>query len=155
MKSADLKFVEAYRAAHAIQAHALRLVLEEAGIRVIIENEALQGAIGDVPCGWSSAPRLMVDESQLAAARALINQTDHSERANLELKPHETAIAMTAAFFGIAGIAGAALTPSEIAEPEPIETTHCLSCNEIMDEAEATCPKCGWSYEPDDSVEPL
>lgn len=154
MKSADLKFVEAYRASHPIQAHALRFALEEAGIRVIIENEALQGAIGDVPCGWSSAPRLMVDESQLAAARALISQTDHSERANLVLKPQETAIAMTAALFGIPGITVAALTSGEIAELEPIETTHCLACDEIMDEAEATCPKCGWSYEPDDSPEP-
>lgn len=83
MPTAALKFVEAYRAAHPIQAHALRLALEEAGIQVIIENEALQGAIGDVPPGWSSAPRLMVEESQLTAARDVIRQIDH----DTQIKP--------------------------------------------------------------------
>lgn len=149
--TADLRFVEAYRAAHPIQAHALRLALEAAGIPVVIENEALQGAIGDVPPGWSSAPRLMVDESQLAAARAVISQTDHSERANLRLKSHETAIAMGAASLGILNVA---LAPDGTAEPESIETTRCLSCDAIMAESETACPKCGWSYEPVDSAEP-
>lgn len=151
MPTADLKYVEAYRAAHPIQAHALRMALEEAGIRVIIENEALQGAIGDVPAGWSSAPKLMVEESQLSAARAIISQTDHSERANLGLKPHETAIAMGAASLGILGVA---LAPDGIAEPESIETTRCLACGTIMAESETACPKCGWSYQSDDSAEP-
>lgn len=150
MPTANLKFVEAYRAAHPIQAHALRMALEEAGIRVIIENEALQGAIGDVPPGWSSAPRLMVEESQLATARAIINQTDHSERANLELKPHETAIAMTAAFFGMAGVA---LAPGAIAESEQVETTRCLACGTIMLETETKCAQCGWSYDTSPSAE--
>ncbi len=155
MPTANLKFVEAYRAAHPIQAHALRLALEEAGIRVIIENESLQGAIGDVPPGWSSAPRLMVEESQLATARAIIGQTDHSERDLLGMKPHETAITMTAASLGLVGIALAALSPDAIAAPEPIETTRCLACDAIMADSEVTCPKCGWSYESADSADPL
>lgn len=150
MPLVNLKFVEAYRAAHPIQAHALRMALEEAGIRVIIENEALQGAIGDVPAGWSSAPKLMVEESQLAAARTIISQTDHSERANLGLKPHETAIALGAASFGILGVA---LAPDGIEEPESPETTRCLACDAIMTESEATCPNCGWTYESDSATE--
>ena len=152
MPTADLKFVEAYRASHSIQAHALRMALEEAGIRVVIENEALQGAIGEAPFGWSSAPRLMVEESQLAAARAIIGQTDHSETTNLGLKPSETAVAMTAASLGLLGMFGAVLTPDGIAEPEPIEITRFLTCDAIMSESETACPKCGWSYEPDDSA---
>lgn len=146
MPTADLKFVEAYRAAHPIQAHALRLALEEAGLRVFIDNESLQGAIGDVPVGWPSAPRLMVEESKLAAARAIISQTDHSERANLRLKPHETAIAMGTASLGMLGVA---LAPNGIEEPELTEATRCLACDANMAEAETTCSKCGWSYESD------
>lgn len=151
MPTADLKFVEAYRAAHPIQAHALRLALEEAGIRVVIENEALQGAIGDVPPGWSSAPRLMVEDSNLATARAIIGQTDHSERANRGLKPHETASAMGAASLGILGVA---IAPDGFAEPASTETIRCLACDAIMAESETACPKCGWSYESAASAEP-
>ncbi len=155
MPTADLKFVEAYRASHSIQAHALRMALEEAGIRVIIENEALQGAIGEAPFGWSSAPRLMVEESQLTAARAIIGQTDHGETTNIGLKPSETAVAMTAASLGWPGMFGAVLTPDGIAEPELIESTRCLACDAIMADSEVTCPKCGWSYESADSADPL
>ena len=152
MPIADLKFVEAYRAAHPIQAHALRLALAEAGIQVVIENEALQGAIGDVPAGWSSAPRLMVEESQLAAARAIIGQTDHSESSKLELTPREIATALTAGFLGIAGYL---LLPGAIAESGQIETTRCLACDATMPESDAACPHCGWTYQSDDSAEPL
>lgn len=149
MPTTDLKFVEAYRAAHPVQAHALRLALEDSGLRVFIDNESLQGAIGDVPAGWSSAPRLMVEESQLATAREIISQTDHSERANLKLKPQETAIAMGAATLGWLGVA---LTPDGIAVPESTETTCCLACDAIMAESETACPKCGWSYQSDAST---
>ena len=151
MPVSEIKFVEAYRASHPLQAHALRFALEEAGIRVVIENEALQDAIGDLPGGWSSAPRLMVEESQRAAAREIISQTDRSETANLELTPRETAIAMSAAFFGLVGVA---LASSPFAEPEAVETTRCLACDAIMAEAESTCSKCGWSYAKTDGLEP-
>ncbi len=145
-----LNLVEAYRAAHPAQAHALRFALEDAGIRAVIQNEALQDAIGDIPGGWSSAPRIMVEESQFAAAQEIIRQTDHSETTTSGLKPSETAIALTGAFFGIAG---AALAPGTIAEPEPVETTRCLGCDAIMAEAESTCPNCGWSYAISDRLE--
>lgn len=142
-----LNLVEAYRAAHPAQAHALRFALEDAGIRAVIQNEALQDAIGDIPGGWSSAPRIMVEESQLAAAREVIRQTDHRETTTSGLTPSETA---TAAFFGIAG---AELAPGTIAEPESVETTRCLACDAIMAEAESTCPNCGWSYAKSDGLE--
>ena len=109
MPTANLKFVEAYRAAHPIQAHALRM--------------ALQGAIGDVPPGWSSAPRLLVEESQLSAAREIIGRADHGK--SFDLRRTQS------------------------------EPTRCLACDAIMAEAETACPKCGWSYEPDDSAKPL
>ena len=152
MPTADFKFVEAYRAAHPVQAHALRLALEEAGIQVFIENEALQGAIGEAPFGWSSAPRLMVDESQLAAARAIIQQTDHSERADVRLTSGETAVALLA---GTLGMAGVVLVPTVSGSSEQIESTACLSCGTVMAESESTCPTCGWSYSTTEGLEPV
>lgn len=140
-----LNLVEAYRASHPAQAHALRFALEEAGIRVVIQNEALQDAIGDIPGGWSSAPRIMVEESQLAAARAII---EHHERQSAGLKAHEAAIAMSAATLGIAGVA---LAPGAAAESKQVEAARCLACNAVMAESENTCPACGWSYETDDT----
>ena len=48
----ELKFVEAYRAHNPVQAHAIRFALEEAGLRVLIENESLQDGLGEIPGGW-------------------------------------------------------------------------------------------------------
>ncbi len=79
MSLADLNFVEAYRASNAIQAHAFRFALERAGLKVMVENESLQDAVGEIPGGWSSSPRLMVEASQLAAAREIISRSDQSQ----------------------------------------------------------------------------
>jgi membrane protease YdiL (CAAX protease family) len=71
---ADPKFVEIYRARNLPEAHSIRIALEESGIRVQIEGELLQGAVGDLPLGWVTAPRILVEESQIAAARRVIEQ---------------------------------------------------------------------------------
>ncbi len=122
MPLAELKFVEVYRASNLPQAHAIRIALEDAGLRVLIENESLQDGAGEIPVYWPSAPRLMVEESQLVTAREIIGRADHGKS------------------FGLSRT-----------QSEPVR---CLACDAIMAEAEATCPKCGWSYEPDDSAEP-
>ena len=60
MPTANLKFVEAYRAAHAIQAHALRLALEEAGIRPWARSASLGRKKG--PSRFcESGPKSVVD----------------------------------------------------------------------------------------------
>src|SRR6266702_1053881 len=63
------KFVEIYRARNLPEAHSIRIALEESGIRVQIEGELLQGGVGDLPPGWATAPRILVEESQIAEAR--------------------------------------------------------------------------------------
>lgn len=138
MPVTESKFVEAYRARHQVQAHAIRLALEDAGIRVVIENEALQDGIGDIPCGWSSSPRLLVEESQLAAAREFISRTDHSASADLSLTFAEAA-GIPLACLGI-GL-------GELPDSGLAETTRCLACGTIMSETETVCPSCGWTYE--------
>ena len=123
MPVSEIKFVEAYRAANSPQAHAIRFALEDAGLRVLIENESLQDGIGEIPYGWPAAPRIRVEESQLAAAREFIGRIDHGSTSALNLTRSETA--------------------------------RCLACDAIMTEAETACPKCGWSYEPGGSAEPV
>jgi membrane protease YdiL (CAAX protease family)/rubrerythrin len=76
MEFADPKFVEVYRARNLPEAHSIRIALEESGIRVRIEGELLQGGVGDLPPGWTTAPRILVEESQIAAARQIIEKAE-------------------------------------------------------------------------------
>ena len=79
MASTEPKFVEVYRARNLPQAHAIRIALEDAGIAVQLEGELLQGAVGDLPIGWATAPRILVEESQVRAAREIIETADAQE----------------------------------------------------------------------------
>jgi hypothetical protein len=68
--------VEVYRAKDAPAAHLLKSALEEAGISAIIEGELLQGALGEVPVGWSSSPRVLVNSGDAPGAREIIRQKE-------------------------------------------------------------------------------
>ena len=81
METADPDFVEVYRARNLPEAHMMRMALEESGIRVQIEGELLQGAVGELPIGWVTAPRILVEESQIAAARQIIEALEIQGRA--------------------------------------------------------------------------
>jgi ribosomal protein L40E len=76
MALVDPKFVEVYRARNLPEAHLMRMALEESGIRVRIEGELLQGAVGELPIGWVTAPRILVEESQIAEARQIIEKLE-------------------------------------------------------------------------------
>lgn len=79
MDVADPKFVEVYRARNLPEAHAVRIMLEEAGFRVQLDGELLQGVLGELPLGWVTAPRILVEESQVTAAREIIRRVDVPE----------------------------------------------------------------------------
>jgi membrane protease YdiL (CAAX protease family) len=68
----DDSFVEVYRARGLPEAYTLRLLLEEHGITVCVDNELLQGAVGELPMGWITAPRILVKPSDEAAARVIV-----------------------------------------------------------------------------------
>ncbi len=63
-----------YTAATPQEAYLLRDALAEAGIRALVSNESLQAAAGDVPLGWTIAPRLLVAPEDAADARRLAEQ---------------------------------------------------------------------------------
>src|SRR5205807_1000536 len=70
----DSELVEVYRARGLPEAHALRLHLEQSGVGVHIDNELLQGAVGELPMGWATAPRIMVRRADEPSARALVEE---------------------------------------------------------------------------------
>ena len=72
------RLVEVYRAKDSTQAHLFKSALEEAGIRVIVEGDLLQGALGEIPVGWSTAPQLKVEEPDAAKAREILEQLEHT-----------------------------------------------------------------------------
>jgi hypothetical protein len=123
MKSADPNFVEAYRARNAPEAHLMANALEEAGIQVQIEGELLQGGVGDLPPGWPTAPRVLVEESQLPAAQRLIDQLEAERKPKADDEDQDED------------------------QDDEYAQTRCLACGAIMEEGETKCPSCGWSYQ--------
>lgn len=89
MASLDPKYVEVYRARNLPEAHSIRLALEESGIRVQIEGELLQGAVGELPPGWMTVPRLLVKKSQLLAAQKVIEQHSQMQKESRGDEPEE------------------------------------------------------------------
>ena len=65
----DRLHTDIYVAANAQQAHLLRGMLAERGIEAFVENEPLQGASGQVPLGWTVAPRVVVAHKDAKKAR--------------------------------------------------------------------------------------
>jgi len=70
--SGDL--VEIYRARDLPEAHALRIDLEREGISAHVDNEILQGAVGELAAGWTTAPRVLVGPADGVAARAVLEE---------------------------------------------------------------------------------
>ena len=117
MNTREPKLIEVYRAFSVAEAHMLRAALDEAGVEGFIDGELLQGAVGELAFGWSTAPRVMVSEKQLTAAREVIEHI----KARKELTERQTA-------------------------RESGEALHCLACGNPMDESQTKCGNCGWSY---------
>src|SRR5262245_49993653 len=64
--------VELFRARGLPEAQSLVFLLGEAGIAARIDNEMLQGVVGEVPAGWMTAPRVLVLERELDAANRIL-----------------------------------------------------------------------------------
>ncbi|MCH7726608.1 MAG: DUF2007 domain-containing protein [Planctomycetes bacterium] len=71
-----MKQIVVYTAASAQQAHLLKNILEEMGIVAHVTNDALQGAVGELPLGWAGAPRVVVAETDNEQARKVAIEFD-------------------------------------------------------------------------------
>jgi hypothetical protein len=80
----DSRLVEVYAARNGIEAHFLRGLLEEEGIAVRVVGEGLAFAIGDLPMGLPTAPRLWVFEDDSARARELILEWEQSRHTSAD-----------------------------------------------------------------------
>jgi hypothetical protein len=74
--SGNLKVVYAARTVQ--EAHLLKNVLEEEGIRAIVTNAALEGGAGVDILGWPTLARVAVNEENAAAAREIAMDFDRS-----------------------------------------------------------------------------
>jgi hypothetical protein len=66
--------VVVYSAANRAQAYLLMDWLREQGIDAQVVNDSLEAAGGELPLGWTSAPKLVTPDSQAAKARHLLTQ---------------------------------------------------------------------------------
>lgn len=69
LSGSDERIVEAYRARDPMQAFLLAAELKNDGIDCQVVGDRLGGAIGEIPLGWSTAPQILVKESDVAKAR--------------------------------------------------------------------------------------
>ena len=75
MATNDPRFVEVYRPRTAGKAHLIKNLLEEEGFTVLVENEYLQGVSGEIPGGWATCPRILVEASRALEARAFLERS--------------------------------------------------------------------------------
>ena len=80
-----------YRARTAEDAHMLKNMLDEAGIRAMVTNDALADGAGTDILGWPSLARVVVDEDDALTARRIAVEFDRQEiRARID-QPAEAA----------------------------------------------------------------
>ena len=78
-----------YEASSAIEAHMLRDLLRQVGLTAQIQGEHLQGALGELPA--AGLVRLLVDEPDYAAARAVIDDWESAQPADAPMPPRHAA----------------------------------------------------------------
>lgn len=141
-----------YTAATPQEAFLLRDALAEAGIRAFVSNESLQAAAGDVPLGWTIAPRLLVAPEDAAEARRMAEQYEQRRKSGETLLdadlPPETPPAHArcpqchrprTAICPVCGTGGSHFRPGEMAGADEAEN---------QDPALLICPVCDEPFEP-------
>ncbi|MBQ0798178.1 MAG: DUF2007 domain-containing protein [Porticoccaceae bacterium] len=97
-----------YQAANSIEAHMILHQLEQAGLSGRIDGEFLQGGVGELQA--SGIIRVMVEESDYAAAKAIVTEWDAVQPAVIETRPTTTTHPLLAGFIGfILGLASLSL----------------------------------------------
>ena len=76
-----------YTAGRIDEALLLRGLLAERGIESVIENEALQGAVGGLPAGEATAPRIRVATDDADKARKIVQMFERQERQGAAPQP--------------------------------------------------------------------
>ena len=69
-----------YSAANSSQAHLLKEYLGQRGIPAFVQNEALQGAVGELPPGMATSPIVVVASGHAEQARPLVMEFERTLR---------------------------------------------------------------------------
>lgn len=76
------ELVEVYAAANAQEAQLLKMQLADAGIDARVVGDVLQAAGGELPLGWSIAPRIWVPAEDVGRAREIITRCEDRPRSD-------------------------------------------------------------------------
>ena len=76
-----------YSAANSSQAHLLKDFLRQRGIFALVQNEALQVGIGELPPGYKTSPAVVVAPEHTDRARSLINEFETTLHSQNETTP--------------------------------------------------------------------
>jgi hypothetical protein len=106
-----------YTARNDMDAHFLKGLLEQEGINVVIQGEALEGAWGNMPVSATSLPGVWVDEADVDKAKPIVNEYQLREDAHLKDPDGD----------------------EESAKP----TWKCLKCGEEVEDQFDECWNCG------------
>jgi hypothetical protein len=117
----DLRVV--YAARNMQEAHLLRSLLEERGIRSIVTNAALEGGAGVDVLGWATLARVAVNEENAVVARQIAMEFDRAVSSQAE-----------------SGGEVATVSEPEAAAARPLDTRVRA---ETLPEAWPRCPQCG------------
>lgn len=80
MKLSESMMAEVYRAKNLPEAYLVRGLLATIGVDAFIDGDCLQGGLGELPVGWLTSPRVVVEESQATAAREILIRTQSQLR---------------------------------------------------------------------------
>ena len=72
--------IQVYTAADPADAHMIKALLENNGIKAIVQGESLWAARGDLPCGPRGAPSVSVAEADALKARELIEEQQNHDQ---------------------------------------------------------------------------
>jgi hypothetical protein len=73
-----LALIDVYVAENEQQAHIIRAWLADAGVECTVSGGALQGAVGDIPVGIPTAPRIVAKAASADRAKELIREWEQS-----------------------------------------------------------------------------
>ena len=66
-----------YEASHSVEAHMIKHLLEQGGLKAFVQGEYLQGAMGELPV--TGLVRVMVNDEDYQEAREIIELWESSE----------------------------------------------------------------------------
>lgn len=88
-----------YQAAHALEAHMLADLIRQQGLRARVDGEYLQGGVGELPA--AGLVRVLVEEEDYAAARAIVEAWDAAQPRNAPAAPVSTPSRVPAFLLGV------------------------------------------------------